>query len=67
MEHLLVLQESNEMSVVLEVLNLLYMFSKRSNFITRLKTEEKECLLVRLSCLGEVGLNLVMMIQLFLG
>ncbi|CAH1120985.1 unnamed protein product [Ceutorhynchus assimilis] len=53
MEHLLVLLTSNEMNVVLEVLNLLYMFSKRSNFITRLKTEEKECLLDRLQYLAE--------------
>lgn len=53
MEHLLVLLTSNEMTVVLEVLNLLYMFSKRSNFITRLKTEEKECLLSRLQYLAE--------------
>ncbi|XP_066247369.1 E3 ubiquitin-protein ligase HUWE1 isoform X2 [Euwallacea similis] len=53
MEHLLVLLTSNEMNVVLEVLNLLYMFSKRSNFITRLKTEEKECLLSRLQYLAE--------------
>lgn len=53
MEHLLVLLTSNDMNVVLEVLNLLYMFSKRSNFITRLKTEEKECLLSRLQYLAE--------------
>ncbi|XP_048517112.1 E3 ubiquitin-protein ligase HUWE1 isoform X3 [Dendroctonus ponderosae] len=53
MEHLLVLLMSNEMNVVLEVLNLLYMFSKRSNFISRLKTEEKECLLSRLLYLAE--------------
>lgn len=55
MEHLLVLLESNDMSVVLEVLNLLYMFSKRSNFITRLKPDEKECLLSRLQYLAEVS------------
>ncbi|XP_060516281.1 E3 ubiquitin-protein ligase HUWE1 isoform X2 [Cylas formicarius] len=53
MEHLLVLLTSNDMNVVLEVLNLLYMFSKRSNFITRLKTDEKECLLSRLQHLAE--------------
>ncbi|XP_050313082.1 E3 ubiquitin-protein ligase HUWE1 isoform X3 [Anthonomus grandis grandis] len=53
MEHLLVLLMANEMNVVLEVLNLLYMFSKRSNFITRLKTEEKDCLLSRLQYLAE--------------
>lgn len=58
MEHLLVLLESNDMSVVLEVLNLLYMFSKRSNFITRLKPDEKECLLSRLQYLAEVRLSL---------
>ncbi|CAH1960706.1 unnamed protein product [Acanthoscelides obtectus] len=53
MEHLLVLLEANDMTVVLEVLNLLYMFSKRSNFITRLKPDEKECLLSRLQYLAE--------------
>nr|CAI5859676.1 unnamed protein product [Callosobruchus analis] len=53
MEHLLVLLEANDMTVVLEVLNLLYMFSKRSNFITRLKPDEKECLLSRLQFLAE--------------
>lgn len=53
MEHLLVLLESNDMAVVLGVLNLLYMFSKRSNFITRLKPDEKECLLTRLQHLAE--------------
>ncbi|CAH0561864.1 unnamed protein product [Brassicogethes aeneus] len=53
MEHLLVLLESNDMAVVLGVLNLLYMFSKRSNFITRLKPDEKECLLSRLHHLAE--------------
>lgn len=41
------------MAVVLGVLNLLYMFSKRSNFITRLKQDEKECLLSRLLYLAE--------------
>lgn len=58
MEHLLVLLESNDMAVVLGVLNLLYMFSKRSNFITRLKQDEKECLLSRLHYLAEVKGNI---------
>jgi E3 ubiquitin-protein ligase HUWE1 len=54
LEHLLVLLESNDMSVVLGVLNLLYMFSKRSNFISRLSPEKKNSLLSRLHHLAEV-------------
>ncbi|XP_028140389.1 E3 ubiquitin-protein ligase HUWE1 isoform X3 [Diabrotica virgifera virgifera] len=53
MEHLIVLLGSSDMSVVIEVLNLLYMFSKRSNFLTRLKPDEKESLLPRLQYLSE--------------
>jgi E3 ubiquitin-protein ligase HUWE1 len=53
LEHLLVLLESNDMSVVLGVLNLLYMFSKRSNFISRLSPEKKNSLLSRLHHLAE--------------
>ena len=36
MEHLSLLLSSFDLDVVLAVLNLLYMFSKRSNFISRL-------------------------------
>lgn len=42
------------MNVVLAVLNLLYMFSKRSNFITRLASEKRQALLLRLHYLAEV-------------
>lgn len=41
------------MSVVLGVLNLLYMFSKRSNFITRLPNDRRSCLISRLQYLAE--------------
>lgn len=54
MEHLLSLMSSSDMNVVLAVLNLLYMFSKRSNFITRLASEKKLALLSRLLFLAEV-------------
>lgn len=43
------------MQVVLGVLNLLYMFSKRSNFITRLNSDKRQALLSRLYHLAEVG------------
>lgn len=43
------------MHVVLGVLNLLYMFSKRSNFITRLNSDKRQALLSRLNHLAEVG------------
>lgn len=56
MEHLLALMSSSDMNVVLAVLNLLYMFSKRSNFITRLAHEKRQALLSRLLYLAEVSL-----------
>ncbi|KAF0312883.1 E3 ubiquitin-protein ligase HUWE1 [Amphibalanus amphitrite] len=39
--------------VVLHVLNLIYMFSKRSNFISRLSSDRREALVVRLYHLAE--------------
>lgn len=57
MEHLTSLLSSNCLNVVLEVLNLLYMFSKRSNFISRLASERRVSLLSRLTYLAEVCLN----------
>ncbi len=48
MEHLTTLLASSDLDVVLAVLNLLYMFSKRSNFITRLAPEKRSGLLGRL-------------------
>ncbi len=52
MEHLTVLLASSDLDVVLAVLNLLYMFSKRSNFITRLAPEKRSGLLGRLTHLA---------------
>lgn len=53
MEHLTTLLSSSDMNVVLAVLNLLYVFSKRSNFITRLNAEKRQTLLLRLLYLAE--------------
>ncbi|QQP39181.1 E3 ubiquitin protein ligase URE-B1 variant, partial [Caligus rogercresseyi] len=52
MEHLTALLSSSDLDVVLAVLNLLYMFSKRSNFITRLSPEKRGALLSRLNHLA---------------
>jgi E3 ubiquitin-protein ligase HUWE1 len=52
MEHLTSLLASSDLDVVLAVLNLLYMFSKRSNFITRLAPEKRSGLLGRLTHLA---------------
>ncbi|XP_076681578.1 HECT, UBA and WWE domain containing E3 ubiquitin protein ligase 1 isoform X3 [Andrena cerasifolii] len=53
MEHLITLLSSCDMHVVLGVQNLLYMFSKRSNFITRLNSDKRQALLSRLNHLAE--------------
>ncbi|XP_033745720.1 E3 ubiquitin-protein ligase HUWE1-like [Pecten maximus] len=53
MEHLTCLLSSSDMTVVLAVLNLLYVFSKRSNHITRLSSDKKQGLIVRLTHLAE--------------
>ncbi|GFT18781.1 e3 ubiquitin-protein ligase HUWE1 [Nephila pilipes] len=53
MEHLTILLSSSDMNVVLAVLNLLYVFSKRSNFITRLNADKRQTLLMRLLYLAE--------------
>lgn len=53
-EHLTQLLSSQNMDIVLAVLNLLYMFSKRSNFIPRLPFEKKELLIVKLFNIAEV-------------
>jgi len=52
MEHLSLLLSSFDLDVVLAVLNLLYMFSKRSNFISRLAPDKRQVLLNRLSHLA---------------
>ncbi|XP_054168845.1 E3 ubiquitin-protein ligase HUWE1-like isoform X3 [Oppia nitens] len=53
MEHLITLLSSRDMQIVLAVLNLLYVFSKRSNFISRISTEKRQALLIRLTYLAE--------------
>lgn len=52
-EHLITLLSSTSMTSVLAVLSLLYMFSKRSNFITRLAAGPRQSLLSRLINLAE--------------
>eukprot|EP00062_Callorhinchus_milii_P026820 gi/632989393/ref/XP_007883624.1/ PREDICTED: E3 ubiquitin-protein ligase HUWE1-like [Callorhinchus milii] len=52
-EHLTTLLASCDMQVVLAVLNLLYVFSKRSNYITRLGSDKRTPLLTRLQHLAE--------------
>ena len=47
MEHLTTLLSSSDLDVVLAVLNLLYMFSKRSQFISRLQQDKRDALLSR--------------------
>lgn len=54
-EHLTQLLSSSNMDIVLGVLNLLYMFSKRSNFIPRLNCSKRNSLLARLTYIAEVG------------
>lgn len=53
-EHLTTLLSSANMDIVLGVLNLLYMFSKRSNFIPRLNSAKRNALLSRLTYIAEV-------------
>ncbi|XP_014203791.1 E3 ubiquitin-protein ligase HUWE1 isoform X2 [Copidosoma floridanum] len=53
MEHLVTLLSSCDMHVVLGVLKLLYMFSKRSNFISRLSSDKRQAVLSRLNHLAE--------------
>nr|CAB3254981.1 E3 ubiquitin-protein ligase HUWE1-like [Phallusia mammillata] len=52
-EHLIMLLSSSNLDVILSVLNLLYVFSKRSNFLTRLTDKQRLPLLKRLSYLAE--------------
>ncbi|XP_031465368.1 E3 ubiquitin-protein ligase HUWE1-like [Phasianus colchicus] len=52
-QHLTTLLASSDMQVVLAVLNLLYVFSKRSNYITRLGSDKRTPLLSRLQHLAE--------------
>lgn len=57
-EHLTTLLSSSNMEIVLGVLNLLYMFSKRSNFIPRLNSSKRNALLSRLTYIAEVRKSL---------
>ena len=61
MEHLTTLLSSSDMQIVLAVLNLLYVFSKRSNFISRLNSDRRQALIQRLNYLAEVCISLVVM------
>lgn len=58
LQHLTTLLASCDMQVVLSVLNLLYVFSKRSNYITRLGSDKRSPLLARLQHLAEVESSL---------
>lgn len=53
MDHLITLLSSSDMQIVLSVLGLLFVFSKRSNFIGKLSIEKRQALLTRLSYLAE--------------
>lgn len=63
-EHLTTLLESIDFLIILSVLNLLYVFSKRSVFITRLTSDKKQALLQRLLYLAEVTLFYLFIIHL---
>lgn len=53
MDHLITLLSSSDMQIVLSVLGLLFVFSKRSNFIGKLSIEKRQELLTRLSYLAD--------------
>lgn len=53
MDHLITLLSSSDMQIVLSVLGLLFVFSKRSNFIGKSSIEKRQELLTRLSYLAE--------------
>lgn len=57
MEHLITLLSSSDMQIVLSVLSLLFVFSKRSNFIGKLNLDMRQELLTRLSYLAEVSFS----------
>ncbi|CAF4142179.1 unnamed protein product, partial [Adineta steineri] len=52
-EHLIMLLQSSHVHIILGVLSLLYVFSKRSNFITRLQVDKKQALIDRVTFLAE--------------
>ncbi|XP_065829189.1 E3 ubiquitin-protein ligase HUWE1-like [Oscarella lobularis] len=53
MESIVALLGSSDMEIVIAVLNLLYVFSKRSNFLSRLSTDQRQSLQLRLNYLAE--------------
>lgn len=53
MEHLVTLLSSANLDIILSVLNLLYVFSKRSNFLSRLSDKQRLPLLKKLGYLAE--------------
>lgn len=67
LQHLTTLLASCDMQVVLSVLNLLYVFSKRSNYITRLGSDKRTPLLARLQHLAEVHRKLCLPVVMFSG
>ncbi|KAH7639382.1 e3 ubiquitin-protein ligase huwe1-like protein [Dermatophagoides farinae] len=52
-EHLITLLSSNDMQIVLAILNLLFVFSKRSNFFSRISIDRRQSLMSRLYYLAE--------------
>lgn len=56
-EHLTALLQSINLDIVLGVLNLLYMFSKRSNFLSRLGCNKKSAVSNRLKYIAEVSFH----------
>jgi E3 ubiquitin-protein ligase HUWE1 len=53
MESLVTLLGSTDMDIIIAVLNLLYVFSKRSNFLVRLSSDQRHSLQLRLNHLAE--------------
>lgn len=51
-EHLITLLSSTDMRIVLAILNLLFVFSKRSNFFSRISADKRQSLLLRLNYLA---------------
>ncbi|CAF4209002.1 unnamed protein product, partial [Adineta steineri] len=52
-EYLTMLLQSSDVNIVLGVLSIVYVFNKRSNFITRLQLDKKQALIERITFLAE--------------
>ncbi|CAF0789519.1 unnamed protein product [Adineta steineri] len=52
-EYLTMLLQSSDVHIVLGVLSIVYVFNKRSNFITRLQLDKKQALIERITFLAE--------------